>query len=1013
MEQIPWWHGAIPHAGISSGKVNEALFEAKLGEAIEDRGPDEYRLADRFFEKTFFTAGLRGLLRDILHTLSGRRAANAVVNLKTSFGGGKTHTELAVYHLLAHPQESMRVAEVRALVHEAGLDAPPACRVAVLPGTNLSPTGRKTDDGLTIRTLWGETAYRLGGREAFALVAEEDALLVSPGEDKLRRVLESVGPSLILLDETLHYVAKAADIGGHDGDLAKQTVAFLRELTGVVDSLNHSMMVVSLTASRMDQLSSNATDWLERMEHHVNRLAHPCTPIEGTEIHEVVRRRLFEKVDENVAVAVANRYHQLYTGMAGLPGQYVDAAYRDLMRRSYPFHPELITVIYERWGAKPGFQLTRSTLRFLALALQDLWQRRESVTPDLLLMGHVSAGDSAVRAMIRDIAGDPQWESVIGSDIAAPAVSREVQPAKAELIDQERRDGLGLARALATTILLYSVGGGEHPEATRQEIRLACARRDVNEATWDDLLDKFRRRLFYLYHDETLTKYYFRKEPNVTSLHHTYRVNIGESDEIDAYISTIMEAKALGRNSESAGFAGVHFLPKTGAVRDSEDLKLLVLGFDHPLADGKLVDDARQAAMDILERDGQEFRKYRNTLIFCAPDRELAERARQLAADYLSWRKIQRNAADWDRIGGAQQELVKAQLSETEGATLQAITGAYNHALVPDEDKGGRLALRPVPLGTYGPGKFIAPMVWDILTTKIAQSQWLLKELTPQTFLERYGPQAWPEAEKYVTTAQLWERFTTQVGLPMLTRDAVLIEMLRQGVYEGLLAVGLLVDAAGDRNERDSYVQLHFKEMPPANTPIRGERWIVMRPQAWREIAEQPERVTTDDIVQAVETLRGNQAAVSAKGVYEIVKSRHPHGVDGASYVEAVQKALKENRLSYKEDGQSVARIDVEDPEALAGEFFKEATVKPPTRDGRTIVVRGSIDPSNELSALFKKVIQPLNSQSPSSFTMELTIRAQFDEDPGGGLDAILDDAFDKDAFPGLRREDSKGNTGA
>jgi predicted AAA+ superfamily ATPase len=73
MEQTPWWHGAEPHASISSGKVNEALFEAKLGEAIQDRGPDEYRLAEKFFEKTFFTAGLRGLLLDILRTLNGQR----------------------------------------------------------------------------------------------------------------------------------------------------------------------------------------------------------------------------------------------------------------------------------------------------------------------------------------------------------------------------------------------------------------------------------------------------------------------------------------------------------------------------------------------------------------------------------------------------------------------------------------------------------------------------------------------------------------------------------------------------------------------------------------------------------------------------------------------------------------------------------------------------------------------------------------------------------------------------
>jgi len=52
MMTTPWFKGAKPHTSIQAGKVNEALFEAKLGEAIYDRGPEEYRQATRFFEKT-------------------------------------------------------------------------------------------------------------------------------------------------------------------------------------------------------------------------------------------------------------------------------------------------------------------------------------------------------------------------------------------------------------------------------------------------------------------------------------------------------------------------------------------------------------------------------------------------------------------------------------------------------------------------------------------------------------------------------------------------------------------------------------------------------------------------------------------------------------------------------------------------------------------------------------------------------------------------------------------------
>lgn len=1007
METTPWWLGATPHNSIQDGKVNEALFEAKLGEAIRDLGPDEYRLANVFFEKTFLTGGLRQLLLDILRTVKGERAANAIINLKTSFGGGKTHTELAIYHLFEHPAESMQVSQIKALVNEAGLESPPACRVAVLPCTRLSPTGRTTDEGYHIRTLWGEMAYRLSP-EAFQLVAASDAQLVSPGEDILEAVLKLVGPSVILLDETLHYVDKVSTIVGPEGDLAKQTVAFLRELTAVVDALPQNMLVVSLTASKLDQLSGRAQDWLERMEHHINRLARPCTPIEGAEIHEVVRRRLFNSVDENVAVQAANQYHQLYANMGNLPAQYVDAAYRDMLRRSYPFHPELITVLYERWGAKPGFQLTRGTLRFLALALQDLWQRREHVAPDLIQMGHISVSDSSIRAMVRDIAGDTQWESVIGSDIAAPASGEKQQPAKAELLDAERPDDLGLARALATTILLYSVGGGENPEATRHEIRLACARQQVDDATWDDLLDKFGRRLFYFYFDDA--RYRFRKEPNVTSLHHTYRVNLANTDEVNAYINKIIQEKALGRNSALHHFNQVYYLPSENVERDDTALKLVVLGFDHPMDGNELSEGARQTAMSILERHGSVLRQHRNTLAFCAPGREQVLAAREHAADYLGWRKIQLNTADWDRIGGAQQEVVKEQLSDTESATLKAVTQAYSIALVPAEDKiHNKLSLHPVSLGHYGPGKQVAGMVWEGLAQS-SSTQAILNELTPQTFLERYGSKAWPESEKWVTTAQLWERFTSQVSLPILAREQVFLDMLNKGEYEGLLAIGLLVEAQSPRDQRDSYVHLHFKEMLPPNMPLTGERWLVMRPAAYSQIAEQPEQVTTGDILTAIDGLGGGDIPVTLKTVKTVVAANHHNNIDEASFKKAVASVIQDQKFTYRLGGKDSTDLPEDDNQLLNGALVKKKEPDKITKSGRTIVISGDLGSVNAMGPFFKKVLQPIASQNPAELTITLEIRAHFTEDPGSGLDAALDDGFDNNAFPGLTREDSKNS---
>lgn len=245
----------------------------------------------------------------------------------------------------------------------------------------------------------------------------------------------------------------------------------------------------------------------------------------------------------------------------------------------------------------------------------------------------------------------------------------------------------------------------------------------------------------------------------------------------------------------------------------------------------------------------------------------------------LSWRKIERNPEDWDRIGGSQQQLVNEQRTETESATLQAIIQAYRLALLPVEDKdGSRLALQPVTLGTYGPGKTVAPMVWETLAGRTSHNPWLLEELTPQTFLERHGAATWPESEKWLTTHALWNRFTTQVGLPILTSERVLLDTLRAGATAGLLAVGQLVEATSPRDQRDSYVDLFFHEPLPPNAPVIGERWLVMRPAAWREIAERPERVTAEEIVNAVavQMLQSDRTAVSVQDIYRRNQGQAP-----------------------------------------------------------------------------------------------------------------------------------------
>ena len=640
MTEMCWWQAVTPHKDIREGHVNGALFAANLGRAVKGEGPMEYCDPETFF---------RELLGIILSRLGGDTAQNAVVILQTSFGGGKTHSELAIYHLLEHPAEAMGVPQVRALVQDAGLSNPPECRVAVLPGTSLNPLGRTTADGVSVHTLWGEMAYQLGGAEAFQLVAQNDSAKTSPGSESLAKVLEAVGPCVILFDETLHYVDRAAAVLVGKGDLATQTVAFLRELTDAVNSVPGSMMVVSLTASRHEQLSARAPEWLSTLNEHVIREAAKKTPVERTEIHEIVRQRLFEKVNEDTARRVAKRYRRLYASPGGLPAQKTGDAYQKLMERSYPFHPELISVLYERWGSKPGFQLTRDTLRFLAFALQGLWRHRHESTASLIQSLDIDLADSTLRGMAREVGGDARWEAVIGTDIAAQSGA---QLARAQLVDEERNDGRRLAQGLATAILLYSLGGGEHPHAARDELRLACTREDVPETVWEDILARFGRDLFYYYFDDA--KHRFRKEPNVLSLHHTYRTNL-KGGEVDAHAHRTILERALEPKPPGGHGFNVYFRPEDSqAVPDDDELKLVVLDLGFVVRDGEPTEKTRDMCLRILESgSGPPPKPKHNRLLRCRRRRRCYRKADGRGVPFLAQDSAERERLGPDRWSSA------------------------------------------------------------------------------------------------------------------------------------------------------------------------------------------------------------------------------------------------------------------------------------------------------------------------------------------------------------------------
>ncbi len=820
---VPNWHqGATPHADIQENRVSEALFAVNLSRAIAREGADEYRDPTLFFERTHLTRTLKSLIRDVLSTLQGQPGVNSVIHLQTNFGGGKTHAELAIYHLLTSPEKALavpRVAEflvgVSAQGDHEGRPYIPDAAVAALPCADLDAGGREIDD-LTIRTLWGELAYRLGGDargpELYAIVADSDGRRGAPGAAKLRQLLTAAGPNVILIDELLHYVDKAAAVQVADSNLGSQTLAFLRELTEAVDAVDHSMLIASLTMSRLEDLQVMSEDdavlTLAKLEDIMRRVEDSRTPIEGTEIYDIARTRLFQDVDEAAAAQVAQAYAAFYRSDPWrdlLPQETRDAGYEELLRQAYPFHPSIIKVLYERWGSRPQFQLTRGTLRFLSHLLAHLWNRdpkgfqKPLGSEPLIHLADVDLADEDVRAETVRVAGSA-WESVIGTDIATTAPD---DVAIAQRVDRER-GGLysryGLVEGLSTSVFMFTHGGQQRKPTPQAEVRLAVARPTIPLSDLNQALDDCAGRLYY-YYDEA-GGLIFKTEPNPNKVLADERANV-QTDDARRQVEKVVEEVVGQASLFNVVFYGFHnHEPKEpGDVPDDGTLQMVVLPPRLTLARGKASGRTADVLDEISDNYASKHRMNRNMVLFLAPDSAAVAAAVEQAMEWLAARNVAGDDELMDRFSESQKQTILDRATTAENETKSHVRKAYNTILLPAERDGREnFELSYVP-----PSKTVLQQAEE----ELLQSRKIHRQFNP-ALLEGRWSSLWPKTATVLTTEALWEKFARRTESPILAGKHVLQAMVRQGVEQCVFGYGVLVDEKGDKLAAEAYEAVYL-----------------------------------------------------------------------------------------------------------------------------------------------------------------------------------------------------------
>lgn len=773
---LPSWRDVIePHHDVAQGKYKNAEFAADLAQVARGEGSYEYRDPVEFFARTYVTEGMTGLLEQSLRRVCGKDG-EPVIQLKTAFGGGKTHSMLALYHMMRGMVSIDKIPNVKHVLKRAGVSALPKANVAVLVGTAIDPTKSKRPNnmpGITINTLWGEMAAQLaesaGKPSLYEFVKEADKKGVSPGSEALKNLFDAAAPCLILMDELVAYAKKIYSVSGLPAGTFDNFISFIQEITEAARASKNSLVVASIPESAIEIGGDAGREALHTIEHTFGRMESIWKPVAANEGFEVVRRRLFlDCKNPDGRDAVCAKFSQMYSeNQSDFPLESKELEYKERMISCYPIHPEVFDRLYEDWATLERFQRTRGVLRLMAAVIHELWMGNDAslmIMPGSIpldvpnvrdeLTRHLSEGWNAL--VDREVDGKnsipyqkDQTNPRYGSKLAARRVARTVMLGSAPTVRDQNVRGI---------------------EASR--IRLGVIQPGENIANFNDALNTLQTSLAYLYTNPSGDRYWYDTRPTLRKTVEDRATQVSESDveyEIESRLRVIRKEQP---------FAGMHICPSSSLdVPDDQAVRLVIL---RPLDEYKASNrnnSAMTAVIDILNNRGNNPRIYRNMLAFIAPDQDLMNSLKQEVRRYLAWKSVKEDSEDLN-LDAAQNRETENNLRRSNETVDSRIKEAYCWLLVPYIDKN--TDMKTIVWDTIrisgGNESIIAKAAKKMLQNEAVITQW-----APALLRMELDNVLWRDSDNIVIK-KLWEYLCTYYYLPRLANESVLEEAIRTGL---------------------------------------------------------------------------------------------------------------------------------------------------------------------------------------------------------------------------------------
>lgn len=808
---LPWREVVEPHQDVATGDFQQAEFAADLAKVHTGSAPAEYRDPRQFFSRTYLTEGLSTLLIGAAKRLSGG-GGDPVVELQTNFGGGKTHSMLALYHM-AGPTPVQDLSGLDRLLNESGQSVPKGINRAVLVGTSRGPQDiLNAEGGRKIRTTWGELAWQLGGADAFAMVAENDASGIAPGSNLLESLFKKYAPCLILIDEWVAYLRQIYKVEGLPSGSFDANLSFVQSLTEAVKASPGTLLVASLPASQIEVGGEGGQEALARLKQTFSRVESSWRPASQEESYEIVRRRLFKEIPgdkfhhrDNTLKQFAKLYRE---NADDFPPGSADEDYRRKLEKAYPIHPELFDQLYTSWGSLEKFQRTRGVLRLMAQAIHELWMNAD---PSVMIMpGSVAVSSPRVEPELLHYL-DVTWQSIIAGDVDGTAST----PYK---VDQSAPN---LNRYSATRRVARAIFMGTAPTHQQQntglddkQINLGVVQPGERPSIFGDALRRLTNQAKFMHAD--LGRYWYSMSASLN------RIAADKAAQIEAALVDVTIDAELGKYvnglADRGHFDAVQVAPASSAEVPDEagGVRAVVLGVKHP-HNGRDGSEALVEAKDILTQRGSTPRVYRNMLVFIAAEARQLDHLRDAVRASLAWGEIVR---DKDRLElrPSDQKLAEAKLAEAKETMKTRLKEAWCYLHYPAQENAQAD-------WEWVSGKIPAQDgLLSRASKKLVAEEGLLTELGPSRLDRDLQKYIWND-KPHLSLKDLREYLNRYIYLPRLKGQDVLVKAVQSAV--GGMIPGPFAYAERWDEKSDTYQGLAIERVTNAIVVIDSDSVIV------------------------------------------------------------------------------------------------------------------------------------------------------------------------------------------